>query len=87
MKYFFSNYSKNKSRPSKYLPDNTEKDLNLFENYNKKVIKPTKIEIKRNYPSRSAKLRYAVRSKNKFFSPLKLTQKFNKYLDVEGINV
>ena len=87
VKYFFSNYSKNKSRPSKYLPDNTEKDLNLFENYNKKVIKPSKIEIKRNYPSRSAKLRYAVRSKSKFFSPLKLTQKFNKYLDVEGINV
>ncbi len=87
VKYFFSNFSKNKSRPSRYLPDDNDDQLNLFENYNKKVLKPTINEIRINKSSRSAKLRYAIRSKEKFVYPHGLFKKFYKYLNIEEINV
>ena len=51
------------------------------------MIKPSSKELSTNYRSRSAKLRYATRSKNEFIFPKNLFQKFNKYLDVEAINV
>ena len=44
-------------------------------------------EVKNNNPSRSAKLRFAIRSKNEFIYPKKLIEKFSKYLDLEAINV
>ena len=87
IKYFFSNSSPNSSRPSRYLPDVNNDSLALFEKYNKKVIKPSNNEIKRNNPSRSAKLRFAIRSKNEFIYPSYVSQKFNKYLEIEDINV
>ena len=40
-----------------------------------------------NNPSRSAKLRIATRSKNKFFYPSNFIKKFKKYLDIEAIHV
>ena len=87
VKFFFKNFSKNKSNPSRYLPEENSKNLALFENYVNKIIRPTKEEIRDNYPSRSAKLRFAVRSKNNFFYPNIFYQKFNKYLRIEAYNV
>ena len=87
VKYFFSNFSKNKSRPSRYLPDENLNNFVLFENYSKQVIKPSKSEIAINNPSRSAKLRFAIRSNNDFLYPSSLFTKFNKYLEIESINV
>jgi len=87
VKYFFSNFSKNKSKPSRYLPEENETLTALFDEYKNQVLKPTKKEIDQNYRSRSAKLRYAVRSKNKFSYPRELTKKFKRYLDLEAINV
>ena len=87
IKYFFTNYAKNKSNPSRYLPEESSDNLALFENYVNKIIRPTKEEIRDNYPSRSAKLRFAVRSKNNFFYPNIFYQKFNKYLRIEAYNV
>ena len=87
IKYFFSNFSQNRARPSRYLPeDNYDKNI-LFEKYLNKVIKPSKKEISINNPSRTAKLRYATRSKNKFIYPEKLVKKFKKYLEIEAFNV
>ena len=86
VKYFFSAFSKNKSRPSRYLPETKIEKLFLFEKYNKKVIKPSQNEIDINKPSRSAKLRFAVRSRNQFIFPTDLIQKFQKYLSIESIN-
>ena len=86
VKYFFSAFSKNKSRPSRYLPETKIEKLFLFEKYNKKVIKPSQNEIDINKPSRSAKLRFAVRSRNQFIFPTDLIQKFQKYLSIEAIN-
>ena len=86
IKYFFTNYSDNRSRPSRYLPEDNN-NLSLFKNYDNKIIKPSKKEIDLNYSSRSAKLRFAIRNENKFIIPKKLFEKFNKYLDLEAINV
>ena len=87
VKFFFSNFSKNKSRPSRYLPENNNDDIALFEKYSNIIIKPTKSEIEKNNPSRSAKLRLATRSQNQFVYPSNLIKKFTKYLNLEAINV
>ena len=87
VKYLFSNFSTNKPKPSRYFPDHDSDSIALFENYKNKIIKPTEKEINQNYPSRSAKLRYAIRSKNKFQYPNKLLEKFKRYLDLEALNV
>ena len=85
VKFFFKNYSENKNS-SRYIP-NTKKNKILFKIPQKKPIIPDIEEIKKNPPSRSAKLRYAIRSKNQFIYPDNLIQKFNKYLKIEAINV
>ena len=87
VKYFFRNYSKNKSKPSRYLPDNNNDNEVLFENYTNLTIKPNSSEILKNNPSRSAKLRFAIRSKNHFSYPNSLVKKFNNYLNIEAFNV
>ena len=86
VKYFFSNFSTNKSKPSRYLPEKDESTKTLFEEYKNEILKPTKKEIDQNSRSRSAKLRYAIRSNNKFFYPQELIKKFKNYLDLEAMN-
>jgi 16S rRNA (cytosine1402-N4)-methyltransferase len=86
-KYFFRNFSINRSKPSRYFPENESSSVALFNEYKNKVLKPLKKEINQNNRSRSAKLRYAIRSKNKFTYPYELTKKFKLYLDLEAINV
>mgnify|MGYP001219043451 CR=1 FL=1 len=86
-KYFFSNFSKNKSKPSRYFPEISENNSALFEEYKNKIFKPTKEELYQNNRSRSAKLRYAIRTKNQFTYPQDLLKKFKRYLDLEAINV
>jgi len=87
IKYFFTNFSKNKHKPSRYLPENKVNELALFEEYRNKVILPSKKEIYQNSRSRSAKLRFAIRSRNNFKNPEELTKKFKRYIDLESINV
>ena len=87
VKYFFSNFSTNKSNPSRYFPKQDDSSTALFNDYKNEVLKPTKKEIERNSRSRSAKLRYATRSKNKFSHPDELLKKFKIYLDLEALNV
>jgi 16S rRNA (cytosine1402-N4)-methyltransferase len=86
VKYFFNNFSTSKSKPSRYLPDKDYSQTALFEEYKNKALKPSKNEINQNNRSRSAKLRYAIRSKNKFIHPNELIKKFKKYLDLEAVN-
>tara|TARA_Y100001970_G_scaffold290309_1_gene423647 strand:+ start:843 stop:1847 length:1005 start_codon:yes stop_codon:yes gene_type:complete len=59
VKSFFRIFSENKNS-SRYLPIN-EKRKQLFKLLQRKPILPSKEEIKINKPSRSAKLRYAVK--------------------------
>ena len=87
VKYFFTNFSKNRSRSSRYLPETEVFGTALFEQYKNKILRPTNREIIQNNRSRSAKLRFAIRSKNDFEYPNDLIKKFKNYLDLESINV
>ena len=82
VKFFFTNYSKNKSKFSRYLPDIPNEKV-LFENYKNKIFTPSQNEIEKNHASRSAKLRCITRAKNNFFYPEDLKKKFIKYLEIE----
>ena len=86
VKFFFSNFSSSRSRPSRYLPDNQDDTISLFEKYKNNILKPSVAEVDKNPPSRSAKFRYAIRNKNKFIPPKELIVKFKKYLDLENLN-
>ena len=87
IKYFFTNFSKNRSRPSRYLPESKTDKIVLFDEYKNDVLRPSKKEVEHNSRSRSAKLRFAIRSKEKFQYPNGLINRFKKYLDLEAINV
>ena len=87
VKYFFSNFSSNRAKPSRYFPENKDINISLFDRYKNKIFKPSNVEIIKNPSSRSAKLRYATRSKNKFIYPNELVNKFKKYLDLESLYV
>ena len=87
VKFYFSNYSQDKSKPSRYLPEENIKQTIFFQNYKNYLLKPSEEEIQENPPSRSAKLRIAVRNTNSFVDPEELRLKFKKYLELESINV
>ena len=82
IKFYFKNFSKNRSRSNKYFPENNDR-LTLFNNYKNKVIKASQKEVKRNPRSRSAKLRVAIRSADKFIDPEELRIKFKYLTDLE----
>ena len=85
VKFFFNNFSSNRSISSRYFPENKNLDDALFDSYKNKVFTPSNIEIIKNSRSRSAKLRYATRSQNKFNYPNDLVNKFKKYLEIESL--
>ena len=82
-KFYFTNYSKNKSKGSRYYPQIKNEKI-FFENYRNKIIRPKENETKENISSRSAKLRYAIRSKDNYFYPEDLKEKFAHYLNLES---
>ncbi len=87
IKYLFTKFSENKAKTSRYFPEiKTDKSI-LFNEYKNKVLRPSKKEISINSRSRSAKLRFATRSKNNFEYPSDLVKKFKRYLDLEEIDV
>ena len=69
--------------------DKPEKKLDnpiFFEKYFNKIITPSSKEININPKSKSAKLRYAIRSNTPFFEPVEFRKKFSKYIEMENIN-
>ena len=87
VKYFFKTYSEEGKNPSRYFPIPTKKDLRLFTCPVKKSIIPSKKEILKNFPSRSAKLRYGIRNEKNFFYPKQLMEKFEDYLEIEKMGL
>ena len=85
VKFFFKNYSPKKSNPSRYSPLNERKNI-FFKNFKKNLLVPTVKEVKKNPPSRSAKLRYVVRNSKEFNEPKDFKIKFDKYLQLESTN-
>ena len=86
VKFYFKNYSSSKSNQNKYLPNLNNNNFDLFEKYKNRIITASNDEIKKNPRSRSAKLRFAVRNKNKFSNPKELKLKFNYLIKLEGDN-
>ena len=82
-KFFFKNYSKNENN-SRYLPIRYKNEP-IFKTFTNKPITPNQKEIKINPPSRSAKLRYAIKIKeNQNFD--ELINKFSYLLDIENLD-
>ena len=85
IKYYFTNYSSNKSNPSRYMPTENNQTNSFFERYKNNFLIPSAEELIKNPASRSAKLREAVRSEQKFIYPEDFKKKFKKYTDIENV--
>ena len=84
VKYFFKSLSENKS-VSRYVPKNNEK-INLLKLINKKPITPSVKEINENPPSRSAKLRYAIKKENFYDFDTDILDKFKDLIEIENFS-
>ena len=82
VKFFFKHYSEQRNF-SRYLPK-AEVSERCFKLINKKPILPSSSEIRQNPPSRSAKLRYGIKTSDKCdFSEFR--EKFNNLISVEDL--
>ena len=82
VKYFFKSLSENKS-VSRYMPE-VKEEVNIFKLINKKPIIASEKEIKENLPSRSAKLRCAIKLRNSNEVETDILDKFKYLLDIEN---
>ena len=64
----------------------TKEKINPFKLINKKPITPSIQEIKENPPSRSAKLRFAIKEKNILKFEKEILEKFNYLLEIENLS-
>ena len=83
VKYFLKSLSANKSI-SRYSPiiNRTE---TLFKLTQKKVISPSQKEINENSPSRSAKLRFAIKKRDFYDFETDIIDQFQYLLDIENL--
>ena len=82
VKFFFKHYSEQRNS-SRYLPENRVSEK-CFKLINKKPILPSANEIKENPPSRSAKLRYGIKTNDKCdFNELR--EKFKNLIEIEDL--
>ena len=82
VKYFFKSLSEQKS-VSRYTPLTEQPDtiLRLIE---KKAIVPSNEEINENLPSRSAKLRYAIKKTDFYDFKTDVLEKFSNLIEIEN---
>jgi len=82
VKYFFKSLSEQKSI-SRYTPV-TEQPETLLRLNEKKAIVPSDKEIKENLPSRSAKLRYAIKKDDFYDFETDIFDQFKNLIEIEG---
>ena len=82
VKYFFRSLSEQKSI-SRYVPA-TKKAETLLKLYKKKAITPSNQEIKENLPSRSAKLRYAIKKTDFYDFETDIIDQFKYLIEIEN---
>jgi 16S rRNA (cytosine1402-N4)-methyltransferase len=82
VKYFLKNLSEHKS-VSRYVPK-LKQEKTLFKLVEKKPILPSIKELKENLPSRSAKLRYAIKKENFYEFKTDIENKFEHLLNIEN---
>ena len=84
VKYFFKSLSESKSI-SRYMPKGAEQ-VNLLKLVDKKPLTPTENEISENPPSRSAKLRYAIKKEDFYEFETDILKKFNYLIEIENFS-
>ena len=82
VKYFLKSLSEKES-VSRYLPKLDQPDT-LFRLVEKKPITPSQKELKENIPSRSAKLRYAIKKKDFYEFKTDIFEKFKNLITIEN---
>jgi 16S rRNA (cytosine1402-N4)-methyltransferase len=82
VKYFFKSLSENKSI-SRYVPK-LDQTKPLFRMEEKKPITPSLKELKENPPSRSAKLRYAIKKEDSYDFETDIYKKFEHLIEIEN---
>ena len=82
VKYFFRSLSEKKSI-SRYSPKLEQPDT-LFKMLEKKPITPSIKELKENFPSRSAKLRYVIKKEDSFNFETDILKKFEYLIEIEN---
>ncbi len=82
VKYFFKSLSENKSI-SRYVPKLNQQET-LLRLLKKKPILPTPQELQENKPSRSAKLRYAIKKKDFYNFETDIFEKFERLIKIEN---
>ena len=87
VKYYFTNHSASKSNPSRYMPSQNNMKNLFFEKYKNNFLTPSEEEVIKNPASRSAKLRYAIRTEQPFHYPKEFKEKFKRYLDIENVTI
>jgi 16S rRNA (cytosine1402-N4)-methyltransferase len=83
VKYFFKSLSENKSI-SRYVPK-IEQTATIFRLDKKKPITPSEEEINENLPSRSAKLRYAIKKEDFCEFETDIFEKFKNLIEIENL--
>ncbi len=83
VKYFFKSLSENKSI-SRYQPKVRQHKI-FFKMPSKKPITPSNKEMRENFPSRSAKLRFLIKKENAYEIESDISEKFSNLLDIENI--
>ena len=82
VKYFFKNLSENKSI-SRYVPK-LDQPKNIFKIIEKKPLTPSAEELKKNPPSRSAKLRYVIKKNDSYNFETDILKKFEHLIEIEN---
>ncbi|WP_440908259.1 16S rRNA (cytosine(1402)-N(4))-methyltransferase RsmH [Candidatus Pelagibacter sp.] len=82
VKYFFKSLSENKSI-SRYSPV-IEQSETLFNLIQKKPIIPSRDEVTKNPPSRSAKFRYAIKKTDFYNFDTDIEEQFRNYIEIEN---
>ncbi len=84
VKYFFKSLSENKSI-SRYQPKTIQSEPLLYMKQRKPII-PSREELSKNIPSRSAKLRFVIKKKDFYNFDTDVFEKFKSLLEVENIS-
>ena len=84
VKYFFKSLSENKSI-SRYVPK-LDQPTTLLKLESKKPIIPSQKEIEENLPSRSAKLRYAIKKEDFYNFETDIFKKFEHLIEIENFS-
>ena len=82
VKYFFRSLSEKKSI-SRYVPKLDAPDA-IFKLIQKKPITPSAKELKENFSSRSAKLRYVIKRNDVYKFETDILNKFNHLIEIEN---